>query len=82
MGKDTYCDREVKMWCKKLQRLMDKMPPGIEAVVIYNSIDIYPSGRLSAHLDSPQGGFGIGDDGTRISSINTDERVIPYGESL
>lgn len=72
--------RDIALWLRRLDKLIKLMPDDVEAHVGYNSISVYPRGRLNKHMASLDNGYGIADDGTEIGHIITDGRLIPYSE--
>jgi len=72
--------REIDNWLRRAKRLLKDMPRDVEVHVGYNSLTVYPKGRMNQHMGSIENGFGIPSDGTMIDEIETDGRLIPYSE--
>ena len=82
--KDNELTEKEKTWIKKLQAVLRAKPKGIEMIVGYGDIRIYPKGSMSKHLGSKYDSFDIDSNpelqDLELKLINAD--IIAYTEGV
>ena len=73
--------KKAAKWLKRMKRIIDAMPDGIEVHLGYGYISMYRQGTLENHMKSQKkNGWGIDDD-LCMGSEATTNRLIPYSEA-
>lgn len=82
--KDNELTEKEKTWIRKFRALMRTQPKGIELIVEYDEICVYPFGTMNKHLGLGHDTHGISGNpelsNTFLASIKT--RLIPYTEGV
>ena len=82
--KDNELTEKEKTWIRKFRALMKAQPSGIELIVGYSTVDVYPIGIMNKHLGSKHDGWGISANpelqDAYLTSIKT--KLIPYTEGF
>ena len=82
--KDNELTEKEKTWIRKFRALMRNQPKGIELIVDYNEIDVYPSGTMNKHLGSGYDTHGMSGNPeiSHICLTSIKTRLIPYTEGV
>lgn len=64
----------------ELSKLLKRMPPNTELIVLYGEIGIYKKGSLVKHIGSKNDGYGLSASGIEPIDYILTKNVIPYSE--